>query len=158
MRAAPSKRKLQERNDRERGEVGQHGLHAHHRVHLRSPFYIHTAYLIFVTGTTGGACVKKSYVIIKDTYIYARSTIFLCYLTQMNIALFICQHPSHVFGGELLEQMASLTQICYRNVNIVQSEVKDYIICTYDKRDMGNVNSNQMDPHCQLNLQTVCRL
>ena len=73
----------------------------------------------------------------------------------MNIALFICQHPSHVFGGELLEQMASLTQICYRNVNIVQSEVKDYIICTYDKRDMGNVNSNQMDPHCQLNLQTV---
>ena len=101
---------------------------------------------------------KKSHVIIKDTYIYARSTIFLCYLTQMNIALFICQHPSHVFGGELLEQMASLTQICYRNVNIVQSEVKDYIICTYDKRDMGNVNSNQMDPHCQLNLQTVCRL
>ena len=55
----------------------------------------------------------------------------------MNIALFICQHPSHVFGGELLEQMASLTQICYRNVNIVQNEVKDYIICTYDKRDMG---------------------
>ena len=73
----------------------------------------------------------------------------------MNIALFICQHPSHVFGGELLEQMASLTQICYRNVNIVQNEVKDYIICTYDKRDMGNVNSNQMDPHCQSNLQTV---
>ena len=36
MRAAPGKRKLQKRNDRERGEVGQHGLHAHHRVHLES--------------------------------------------------------------------------------------------------------------------------
>ena len=36
MRAAPSKRKLEEGNDRERGEVGQHGLHAHHRVHLES--------------------------------------------------------------------------------------------------------------------------
>ena len=54
MRAAPGKSKLQERNDRERGEVGQNGLHAHHRVHLRSRLIFH-----IYAGPFGRLCLKK---------------------------------------------------------------------------------------------------